>query len=454
MKGARVGILVAFLLCVPILLLRATQVGLLDDSDTKFLLMKLGEHNNPWRWFTHDWPLENHFYRPISTLVFEYDWRLHPGDAAAFGLTNATLCCLCALGVYWLAWEMTQSMAKALMTQALFVLWTVGTSVPLIEYLPYAVCLVVLGRMIAERQVRRDQVLVALASVFVPTLFFAQDGKFSADTLAWIPGRTATTMTVFCLISLAAYVRFERFGASRAAEAPPSATDVPATRSSVQRGFEPRAVWGWFGVSLVSAALAMGAYEQAVMIPFVVFGLGLWLRGQGVLTRFSLQMAFWFVLLAYVIVRLQYVPLKPSGYQSQQFRNGPGVLISMLNYVCPAGLSFHTVWLTLSSGLLMLLTSSPYVPALFGLGNIAFWVRLKAAGKPLAILVFCGAIAYLPMAFLHQFGHYHYWPGAFMALFAVLAFEQFWKVFLTAVSPRALQAPPRSSRAPGSLPRL
>jgi hypothetical protein len=448
------GILVALLLCVPILLARATWPGLLLDSDTSFLLMKLGEYNNPWRWFNHDWPLENHFYRPISTLVFELDWRLHPGNATAFGLTNSILCCLCALGVFWLVWEMTQSLSKALLSQTLFVLWTIGRAIPLLDVITPGVISLVVLRMILERRVRGDQVLVGFASIFVPGLLIAIDPKFSSDTLSWLPGRTATTMTVFCLVSLAAYVRFERLGACRNPEPAPSSTDVPATRSSRQQSFEPRSVWGWFTLSIASAALAMGAYEQAVMIPFVIFGLGFWLRTQGVQTRFSLQTAFWLLLFSYVVVRMQFIPIKPSGYQSQQFRSGPGVVISIIDYVFPGLQSFNAVWVSLSSGLLILFTPGIWSSACFGLGNAAFWLRLKAAGKPLAIVLICAAVAYLPMAFLHQFGHYHYWPGAFLALFGVLACEQFLKALVTAVSPRALQAPPRSSRAPGSLPHL
>ncbi|MEI7577087.1 MAG: hypothetical protein WCK51_09345 [Armatimonadota bacterium] len=454
MKGMRVGILVALLLCLPILLARATSPGLLNDSDTKFLLMKLGEYNNPLRWFTHDWPLENHFYRPISTLVFELDWRLHPGDAAAFGLTNAILCCFCALGVFWLAWELTQSIPKAIATQALFVWWTLGRVLPFLEFVAPVVLGLILIRFFTERRFRWDQVLVAFSALFITSLLVEIDSKFSSDTLRWLPGRTATTMTVFCLVALASYIRFERLGATRNAEPAPSSTDVPATRSSVQRGFEPHGAWGWFGLSIASAVLAMGSYEQAVMFPFVVFGLGFWLRTQGVQARFALQTMFWLVLFGYIMVRVQFIPIRPSGYQSQQFRSGPGVLMSVADYVLPGALSFHNVWISLSSGLLILLTPGIWLSAANGLANLAFWARLKAAGKPLMILVGCAAVAYLPMAFLHQFGHYHYWPGAFMALFAVLACEQFWKVLVTAVSPQALQAPPRSSRAPGSLPHL
>ena len=454
MKGIRVGIFVAILLCLPIWFNRATPPGLLNDSDTQFLLMKLGEYNDPWRWFTHDWPLENHFYRPISTLVFELDWRLHPGNAAAFGATNAFLCCLCALGVSWLAWELTQSVGKALSAQAVFVVWTVGWALPFLEYLPYVVVGAIGLRVIGFKKLRWDQILLGLSSLYVGTLLVAPGESFANHTLGWIPGRTATTMTVFSLVSLAAYVRFERLGANRRAEAAASAIDVPATRSSVQRGFEPRQTWGWFGLSVLSAGLAMGAYEQAVMIPFVVFAVGLWLRIQGVQARFALQTVYWFVLLGYIIVRLQYIPINPSGYQSQQFRTGPGSIISILSYLFPGGFAFQNTFNSLSTGLLLLLTPTLWSTALFGLGNVAFWIRLKGSWKEFTTLLFCAVVAYLPMAFLHQFGHYHYWPGAFMALLAVVVLEKYWQALVIAVSPQALQAPPRPNRAPGSLPRL
>src|SRR5690349_12884450 len=37
----------------------------------------------------------------------------------------------------------------------------------------------------------------------------------SARMIGWLPGRTASVMTVFCLIALAAYARYERTSARR-----------------------------------------------------------------------------------------------------------------------------------------------------------------------------------------------------------------------------------------------
>ena len=82
-------------------------------------------------------------------------------------------------------------------------------------------------------------------------------------------------------------------------------------------------------------ALALGCYEQAVMIPFVIIAAGFWLRRTGVQTRFSFQFPFWMILFAYTIARLQFVPIGPSGYQQQQFRSGPGVVIDLLAYIIP-----------------------------------------------------------------------------------------------------------------------
>jgi hypothetical protein len=58
------------------------------------------------------------------------------------------------------------------------------------------------------------------------------------------------------------------------------------------------------------------------------------------------------------------------------------------------------------------------------------------------------------MAFLKQFGHYHYLPAAMLTLFVISLFEAYWPKLISAVSPQAIQAPKRLDRAPGSLPRL
>jgi hypothetical protein len=61
--------------------------------------------------------------------------------------------------------------------------------------------------------------------------------------------------------------------------------------------------------------------------------------------------------------------------------------------------------------------------------------------------------AFLPMAWVQHFDHYHYWPMAMRAVFLTLLLPPIGRAVITAVSPRAELAPPRSHPAPGSLPR-
>src|SRR5687767_2966864 len=101
MKRWGIGLLLVLLSCVPVLLHRESSRYLLEDTDTKVLLQTIRQENAPFSWFVQDWPLRNHFYRPVSTLVFEVDSRIHGDNAAGFGLTNALLCVGCVLLLFW-----------------------------------------------------------------------------------------------------------------------------------------------------------------------------------------------------------------------------------------------------------------------------------------------------------------------------------------------------------------
>ncbi|MEI8282571.1 MAG: hypothetical protein WCG75_09225, partial [Armatimonadota bacterium] len=306
MKNRTVGFLLALLSCVPLLLFHATKSDLLHDTDTSFLISKLNQYNNPWRWFTHDWPLENHFFRPISTLFFEFDNRVHPGSNSGFGLTNALICCLASMALYWFLCEVKRSIPVAVVGTWLFVSWTLGGWffgtgwIACIVYVPWVLSVVILGRMIAERKFLWSSIGVAFAGFFVWWQLPYNQPDLSFRTMYWLPGRTATTMAIFALVALASYVRFERLGAASRPEREPTPLDPPETRSSNQRA-EPYNAWGWFGLSVVATALALGAYEQAVMIPTLIFILGVWLRVSGYQTRFAYQIIFWGLVVAYAV---------------------------------------------------------------------------------------------------------------------------------------------------------
>jgi len=130
MRRWALGLLVTFLTSLLILFRRASGADLLRDTDTAFLLQKIRERADPWSWFGGDWPLQNHFYRPVSTLAFELDNERFRNDAAGYGLTNALICVLCVWLLFWFVRELTDSPLWASASATLFALWNVDQPIP------------------------------------------------------------------------------------------------------------------------------------------------------------------------------------------------------------------------------------------------------------------------------------------------------------------------------------
>ena len=307
--------------------------------------------------------------------------------------------------------------------------------------------------MVADRRFRWDSLITAVAGGFVWNQITPNLSDMSNRTMYWLPGRTATSMTIFALVALASYVRFERLGAASLPQRDAGPLDPPATRSNIQRA-EPYNAWGWLILSAVASVIALGAYEQAVMIPTLIFMLGVWLRVSGYQTRFAFQTLFWALLVGYLIYRVQIIPVQPSGYQKQQFRTGAGFQIDILNYVLPGYFGLTAALSTLAVSFLSVLNESFWSAIGSFASNVSAWFSIRKAFLKPALALALALFAYLPMAFLKQFGHYHYLPAAILTLFVISLFESYWPKLISAVSPQAIQAPKRLDRAPGSLPRL
>ena len=80
---------------------------MLADTDTIALRAGIIERGNAMSWFWTDWPLANHFYRPISTLTMEWDMWRWGNWAEGFGMTNALLVIFCVWGVFALVLELS-----------------------------------------------------------------------------------------------------------------------------------------------------------------------------------------------------------------------------------------------------------------------------------------------------------------------------------------------------------
>lgn len=437
---------IAFVMAGWIVIERQSGSLLLDDSDTKVLLEAIAQRDNPLAWFVGDWPLENHFYRPISTLFFEFDYRVHGGDPAGYGLTNALICALCVLLAFWVIREITRKDWVAGFGASLFGLWHVAFSSMdwLIGSFWILSGLTFFG-LIRGGKGRLGMVVIgALALIFAGTMFYLPGGGGVASrVMNWIPGRTATSMTIFCLLAMGAWGRFLNLSSSpKPVEL--TSTDLPATKGSVVQ--KAGIAWPWLVFSLVGLVLALGAYEQAVMVAAVLTGMALLRHLQGNSVRWGAVALPWIVTAGYWILRKMVLPGGVSGYQAQQFRSGPGIFWDLVEYFTPFIRFGRDIVMSFESGPILWLTSQPWIWLILFLANlVGIWAVWKDRDRWLILFAQSGAfISFLPMAWLKYFGHYLYWPMMFWAMYAVLLVPAMLRRWVIAISPPALQAPPRS----------
>lgn len=403
-----------------------TSPSLLQDSDTAVLLNALEERASPLSWFLGDWPLQNHFYRPLSTLLFELDLALWGREGAGFGATNTALCILSVFALFWLIRETTDSPFLAGGASLLFANLHFTRPFPIANWLTLA-AIATLSALIIRPENLKTAAYASLLWVFAAATA-SGTSSFYGGVQAWLPGRTASSMTFLLLGSLAAFARFERLRKPDDSHA------------------------HWIVLSFGLLALALGCYEQAVVAPglFALVAWRYWLEGKR--PSWAIVAGTVAVVGAYAIFRTQLIPLAPSGYQSQQFRTGPGVGMSLLGYAFPAG---QALWLGSSSlalGWAVGLTALPYSLALNLASNLA---GLRAALARPGLLAFgwiASFVAFLPMAWLKPFAHYDYLPSALRMLLAIGLIGVAARATITAVSRRAIPAPLRPDPSPGSLP--
>ncbi|MBX3119795.1 MAG: hypothetical protein KF784_12065 [Fimbriimonadaceae bacterium] len=443
--------------CIPIYTMRASSPALLQDSDTAVLLSAIRERQAPLSWFVGDWPLQNHFYRPFSTLSFELDNRLFGDNAAGYGQTQALLCIACVLALFWFVRELTDKAWMATASGMLFALWHFA-SVAWLQTLVVAMGVLCLFTVLLPKRKPLLSVVGFLVSWTVAALVSPM-ADIPARVVGWLPGRTASIMALFGLIALAAYVRFERTSALRVAAPEPSPLDPPATRSTTLKSDPSRRAWLWLIVSAISLWFALGSYEQAIMLPACLLIVAVALRLRRYRVRWAWQSIAWGMLVAYLALRQIMLPSDVSGYQAQQFRSGPGVWLSIGEYILPSAMSLYSGLRAVgkdvldTGGFVGVLMVLPYAALLGLLSNIAtMWEARKDWLIPATALLLA-FFSFLPMAWLKHFDHYHYWPMAFRALLAVSLMEFALSSLVSAASLPAKRAPERPDPAPGSLPR-
>lgn len=431
-----------------VLAARASSPALLQDTDTAVLIAALRERASPLSWFVGDWPLQNHFYRPISTLVFELDLALYGANAAGYGFTNALLAALCVLALSWFVGELTRRAWLGVGAGYLLALWLVDAGSGWLGGLG-VLALPILAVGIVRHRRLSTPVLVG----FLVALYLAHElsgiTQLQMRIVGWLPGRTASTMTLFALIALAAYARYKRLR-SLDQPRPYDPLEPPSTKSARPPGSPAPRPLPWLIVAFLATALALGSYEQAVMLPAVMLCVAVALLVTGSRPVWRVHAGFWAILLGYVALRTAVVPSEVSGYQDQQLRFGPGVGLSMADYLLLTYREIASTWVSLQAGLIVLLTLSPLLSLAFFAGNLATYALAARKAQAALALLAASALAFLPMAFLKHFDHYHLWPMALRAAFLALLAPAAAQAIATAVSPPELRAPARPDPAPGS----
>ena len=449
-------VIVAFACSLLLLWYPRSHKLLEDDTDTAVLLSRLVEPHSPFKWFTGDWPLQNHFYRPISSLTYELDVRLFGVNATQLFFTSTVICIFCIFALFWLAAEMGLKPYAAAAAASLFAFWHMPLDLPW-HAIGSGVAALILLAGFARHRLRAGLYLPAgLAVAFFASELYGPFHReaptgFYTSIEAWLPGRTPAVMCLFAVLAMASYLRYEKLRTDPVFEEPLS-TDLPATRMSTQASANTAKAWPFGLLSVLAFMLALGSYEQAAMLPLVLVLLAICVRGTGRRPHWQLHGAFFVLLLGYFVLWLSVLPLDTSGYQDRALRIGPGVLVTLGEYVFPA-LADLPSWLAIFAvGGTVLLTPALYAWPLSFLGNIVAYKEGLLKHKLALLTWMASAVAIAPMAFLKPFAHYHYWPSALRSIFVVALFGAVAKLAVSAVSLPTVQAPRRPSPAPGSLP--
>ena len=425
------------------------------DTDTAAILRGIEERGNPWSWFAGDWPLFNHFYRPVSTLTFEWDLARAGRVDAAFGTTNSLLVVAAVWCLFWLAKELTGRGWVAGIAALVFGLWHTYLRLGGVADVFFTLAVLsVLGLLRGGGVDRWAAVGSAFSLWWLAATWFMPTYDIGFRLLGWIPGRTAGTMTVFGLIALAAYARFERLMAARR-PLPPDPERPPVTQST---SGAPEWCWKqasvWLGLSLLGLLGALGSYEQAVTLPALFVGVAVWFwLVEHRRPHWWVPAASWLVLVGYALLRRAVLPAHTSGYQEQQFRSGPGVANSLFEYLFPPYNGFRALRATLEAGLEVLVLPQTWglLGGVFAL-TLAVWAIARVRERwSVAFAWLAAFVAFLPMAWLKHFDHYHQWPLAFRAIGFALVLGLAARLTVEAFAPLPVRAPRRTTPAPGSL---
>ncbi len=364
-----------------------------ENLDTRVILQRLQQPHSVGEWFTGDWVLGNGFYRPLPSVLYQLDYGLWGANLLRWKWMNGLLATACALALVGFLTTLTGHRRLALAGGLAFTLWQTGFAPPI----PLWVGALALAAGLAwgywQGDWRRGVVWGCLVFALVVEWGFVADlpdihtQSFAYRAMGWIPGRTATVMTLLALLALWGAAGYARSG---------------------RAGWAAMAVGGFVG--------AMLSYEQFVALP-VLMALAVWAVGAPrtrMVRAWGVCLACLLLLAPYALFYRARIPTETQ-YHQQRVKRYRTLPMTAANWLAPpAPEAWMQVDLTLTAPLNLAFPR-------FWLAQVGLVVYLIALREGLrgryGWLGWLGSLlAYAPTAPLLPLMHYYYLPAALRAL--------------------------------------
>lgn len=374
-----------------------------ENHDTRVLYGIIQYENTPLRWLTGDWPLYNGFYRPLPSLAFEADRALYGPVLEMYIGFNWVIGILSAFLLAWFVYEATRSDGWAIGSAIVFSVWQVGLAdwIPfesIGRYLALLAAVFALASLPGSRERARSWLLSAALLFYLGIeLAFnlgAIDGlnmSLSYRAIGWPPGRTTTMLTLFALLSMGAYCRFERDGRAR-----------------------------WYVVSLLGLLGALGCHEGAIVVPGMLIATAIYLRVQGVKVRWWAHALPWTILGTYILLHLNLLSVD-SRYIQQHDRGWRGAKFAIIDWLFPARRDVLIAGNLFDPqiGVYCFLIANFWQSVARLVSTIAALVSSMRLWRHAAFGLFGSLAALLPLAFEIPLGHYYHLPAAIRSIYVV-----------------------------------
>jgi hypothetical protein len=371
-----------------------------ENLDTRVILQRLQQPHSVWAWFVGDWVLGNGFYRPLPSVLYQMDYWLWGDDLLRWKWTNGLLATANALVLVGCVYTLTGRQRVALLVGLAFTLWQTGFAPPIPLWVGFGLLAAGVVWGYWQGDWRRGAVWGALAFAlvvewgFIGNLPDIHTQSFAYRAMGWIPGRTATLMTLFALLALWGAAGYARTGRAR-----------------------------WAALTLGGFVGAMLCYEQFAALPLLM-ALAVWAvrPPQALAIRAGAVCLACLLLLApYAAFYRAHIPTQTQYHQQRVKRQKTLPMTALtwlappapeawtqvdLAHTAPFSLLFPRFWLA-QVGL------AAYLVALrYGLRSRFGWLGWLGS-----------LLAYAPAAPLLPLMHYYYLPAALRALW--------WGILLT-----------------------